>query len=120
MSIDYADIANGAAEAIAEAGGPIVLIQEIAGEYDPATGTGEARTKKFTGVGARLNYSLGVVDGSSILRGDVRMLIGATGGMPKPLPGNHLEYMGERYEVIDCDVTQPAGVAVLYDVQARK
>lgn len=57
------------------------------------------------------------IDGTTILATDKKVLVSATGMEPKP--GDMLTISGAKHQVINSKPLAPAGVAVMYEVQAR-
>lgn len=57
------------------------------------------------------------IDGTTIFATDKKVLVSATG--MAPMPGDGLTISGVRHQVINSKPLAPAGVAVLYEVQAR-
>src|SRR5688572_24441369 len=75
MMSDYGQIAIEASETIRDAGAPIVLARQADGDYDTATSEVDAGEKKYLGFGVRVEYENRHIDGTSILAGDVRILL---------------------------------------------
>ena len=57
------------------------------------------------------------INGTTILATDKKVLVSATGMEPKP--GDRLTISGVKHQVINAKPLAPAGVAVMYEVQAR-
>lgn len=114
--IDYADIAAGATEALAEAGAPIVLVRVTEGAYDPATGAAALTETRIDTIGAQFAYRSSEIDGDTVRRGDRRVLL-----VPAVAPavGDVIEFGASKLRVISVEAVAPAGVPVLYKAQGR-
>ena len=121
MAIDYAEIAAGALESIAEAGQPVTLhvLGTAGGGYAPGAGVVEYMPAiDVTGIGALFGYKQTHIDGTNILHGDQRLLL-APQIEVEPVTGNTMTVGGVRYNVVRCERVAPAGIPVLYKVQLR-
>lgn len=85
--------------------------------YDPATGlasvTGGA---PFTILAVFISYKDENVDGSTIRRGDRRLLVAAQGSQTAPI----MDDMVGGLKVVDVQTIAPNGTAVAYACQMRK
>lgn len=127
---DYAQTAFSASQSIQEAGAPIVLTRPGEGDYDTATSEVDAGENKYPGFGLRTEYDNRHIDGTSILAGDVKILLAVHqriddrlnlgAQLPEPKAGDLIELGGEVWRVIRPKILKPALTAVLYEVQARK
>ena len=121
MTIDYAEIAAGALESIAEAGQPVTLhiAGTAGGGYLPGVGVVESMpAPDATGIGALFGYKQMHIDGTNILHGDQRLLL-APQIEDEPVTGNTMTVGGVRYNVVRVERVAPAGIPVLYKVQLR-
>ena len=114
--IDYDDIASGAADALREAGAPVVLVRVAEGAYDPATGAAALTETRINTIGAQFGYRASEIDGDTIRRGDRRILL-----VPAVAPavGDVIEIGASRLRVLAVETVAPAGIPVLYKVQGR-
>lgn len=118
MAFDYADVANEAAEIIAEFGNAGTLTQVVAGTYNPATGAVEGGTTTVTTVNCCVfDFDDAVIDGTRIISGDKRVIM-AAGAIPKP--DDTFTWMGTVHRVIATKQLSPAGVNVLTEMQVRR
>ena len=105
-------------------GAPMRLTRTVPGTRDPATGTTSPPTvTNYDGSGLRTQYDLKDVDGSQVLRTDVRMLVNPVlvngASMPEAKPGDKLQFDGKVYTVINCTPLNYAGVVCGFVVQGR-
>lgn len=122
--MDYKATASRATAMIKANGAAIRLTRVAAGDYNPDTSEVEGGTKRYDGWGAKFDYESRQIDGTSILAGDVRILL-AVDGLPRPLPGDLITMApdtaaAETWRVIRPKTTEPALIPVMHEVQARK
>lgn len=120
----YRDLAEGAAELIAELGQPCTLAREGTGGgvYDPETSTttDASPDASYPGNAVKLDYETKDIDGTDIRSGDVRFLIGFDlQAEPKSDETITLTRDASKWRVVKCKPLDPGGFVVLYDVQAR-
>lgn len=119
MSFDYLSVAREASALLAEFGQIVTVTRETVGEYDPATGTVSSGTEGYSCHGAVMNYRHQDIDGTLIQRGDVRVLL-APDAQFEPKPGDKVTLADATVlTVISVMPTKPAGLSVLYELQAR-
>jgi hypothetical protein len=102
-----------------DAGFTAVLSQTTASggdPWDPGSGTPATVNTDVTIVVSE--YALSEIDGTTIQAGDRKVLMTATAGV-EPKPSNVLTISGRAYTVINSMPLAPAGIAVMYEVQAR-
>jgi hypothetical protein len=99
-------------------GQALTLRKRTPGAYDPATGAA-AVTEADTSVrGAVFDFPAGMVDGTSILRGDRQVILAGGGSVPD---AGDLLLIGETaHNVISVKATAPAGTVVIYELQVRR
>ena len=119
MAIDYASIAEGALQALADAGQSMTLSFPGAATYNPetATSTVAATTYACTGVllpPSAMNGS-GFTFGPDVLvRAQGLAFIAAAGLGVTPAPGCTLSIGAASWQAIGSDTLSPAGTAVLH------
>lgn len=119
MSIDYTAIAQGALQALADAGRGMTLTVPGASTYDPATATTTATPVDHACTGVLLPPGAMVGSGFTfgpdvLVRAQGLAFIGASGLAATPAPGCKLTIGTETWRVIGSDTLAPAGVAVLH------
>lgn len=118
MAIDYAEIAAGALESIADAGQPVTLHRKgppgpfVPGQ--PVTPT----VLDYPGTGALFGYKQRDIDGTLIKHGDQRLLL-APQIEVSPKTGDTVTVGTKVYNVVDVGIVAPAGVPVIYKLQLR-
>lgn len=125
MAIDYAAIAAGALQALADAGASATLTTPGAATYDPATATASATPASYT-VSAVI-LPPGAMKGSGmtfagdvLVRAEAVAYIGAAGLAARITPGCVLTIGADRWAVIGSDTLSPAGTPVLHGVALVK
>lgn len=102
----------------------LTLGKKVTGAYDPATGSSTSTTTSYSGSGFRSEYELKDVDGILIKQGDVEILVSplqvSGGDMPAPAAGDTITFDGVTYSVMSVQPWNFAGLAVGFQVQARK
>lgn len=116
----YTDMQATAAQMLGSKGAPLTFTRSVAGAYNPATGAAAVTLTSYTVTGAVLDFPAVNAPGSDILRGDKKILIGAAGLTVAPQPGDYLTIQGVQHSIINVKTLAPAGVPVLYTVQARR
>jgi hypothetical protein len=132
-AFDYSATAQTAERLLARFGAPVIFKVKEPGIYNPATGKVEygylgERWSEDEVHAVVLQYDLADIDGTLIQVTDSRVLLAPTLSqepkkgdvlvMPVLQGGQVVGY--EEYEVINNRTIAPAGIPVLYEVQARK
>lgn len=101
----------------------LVLLREIQGEYDPDAPTAPSELV-VNGSGFREEYDTQYIDGTLIIRGDVKLLVSPvqlTGeDMPTPQNDDKITFDGTVYTVIAASPWNYAGLTVGFELQVRK
>lgn len=124
MAIDYDEIADGALEAIEEAGQAVTLnIPGSGGGYVPGVGVVPANPATTAqGIGVLLDYTQREIDGTVIQHGDQKLLlapqIAATPSTAHAVTAMHLG-VSKTFTVKSVGAVAPAGVPALYILQLR-
>lgn len=93
----------------------IVLVRSGA-QVNPWDVAGTGST--FTMTGNVQRYPRSMIDGTLIRQEDRRVMLAATG--EKPTTADVLRIDSVDYEIVSVDETAPQGVALYYEVQARR
>ena len=113
-----ADIES-AIESLQESGELAVFSYATTPVYDADTGDlisgGTAGTQ--TAYGYPENYSTAEIDGSNIMRGDIKLICSA--GALRPVVGWSCLLDSVTYRVMNCEPIRESGVDVIYYVQLR-
>ena len=101
----------------------LVLRRETLGEYDPDNPQPPGELV-LNGSGFREEYDDKYIDGTLIVRGDVKLLVSPVqingADMPLPLSNDRIQFDGATYTVIAVGPWNYAGLAVGYELQVRK
>ena len=113
-----ADIAS-ALESLQESGEQAVFSYKTDPVFDDDTGDlisgGTSGTQ--TAYGYPESYSNAEIDGSNIMRGDIKLICSA--GALRPVVGWSCLLDSKNYRVMNCDPIRESGVDVIYYVQLR-
>ncbi len=117
---DYARPAATAKRLLTRFGQVVTVKRVTPGGYDPATGATTADvTNGYSCAGAVMNYASRDIDGTLIQRGDVNVLLAPDAAF-EPKPGDTVTLADTTVlTVISAMPTKPAGLSVLFEVQAR-
>jgi len=119
IAFDYARPAATAKRLLTRFGQVVTIKRTTPGAYDPATGTVSGGTVGYSCAGAVMNYASRDIDGTLVQRGDVRVLLAPDAAF-EPKPGDTVTLADTTVlTVINSRATKPAGLAVLYEIQAR-
>ena len=101
----------------------LVLRRETLGEYDPDAPSAPSELV-VNGSGFREEYDDKYIDGTLIVRGDVKLLVSPVqlngADMPLPLSNDRILFDGTAYTVIAVGPWNYAGLAVGFELQVRK
>ncbi|EIK68101.1 hypothetical protein PseBG33_1372 [Pseudomonas synxantha BG33R] len=101
----------------------LVLRRETLGEYDPDNPQPPGELV-LNGSGFREEYDDKYIDGTLIVRGDVKLLVSPVqlngADMPLPLSNDRIQFDGTTYTVIAVGPWNYAGLAVGFELQVRK
>lgn len=117
--MDYEALQLDALELLSEFGAPMQVFFVENGDYDPDTGATKVEKKAIL-KGVVLPIDSSDINGTSIQAGDVRVLLSVHGATRPPKTGDYVLIGNERFSIVDHKHIAPAGVHVLFDVQARK
>ena len=108
-----------AIESLQGSGEQVVFSYAVAPIYDDDTGDlisgGTSGTQ--TAYGYPENYSSKEIDGSNIMRGDIKLICGA--GALRPVAGWSCLLDSKTYRVMNCEPIRESGVDVIYYIQLR-
>lgn len=102
-------------------GQPVTITRYTPGAYDTATGKVPTPLPddEEIGQGVALNYRSNEIDGTSIIRGDVKLILSAV-GISEPQIKSKVSFTGFTGRVLSVDKISPAGEPIIYKVQVRK
>lgn len=115
----YSDIATDVIALLNEFGQAVTVRNITTGSYDPATGAAAETTSDTAAYGALFDYAERYIDGTTIIAGDRRLLLQAE-GITTPTSNSRIIIGSQTWQVIRVKETNPAGTAVLLELQLRK
>lgn len=117
--MNYSNLKVTARVLLKKFGQSMTLTRQVAGSYDPTTGSIALTTQTFVDFGVVLPYSNGVssIDDSLIQTGDRQVFIQMS---TEPKPTDKITIAGAVHNIVNVKPLEPAGVNVLYELQIRK
>lgn len=124
-TFDYTKSAATSLRLLTNFGRTAMLRKQVAGAYDPATGSATVTTTDYTGKGAIFDFEerrLGTqfAPGSTIIAGDKYLLLAPDGITVAPTAGDLLIFGSDTWNVVNKKSVEPAGTVVLYELHLRK
>lgn len=124
MAYDYASTAQTVLRLLARFGAAATLTRPGVSAYDPTAGTVTAAPVVDAVTAAVFPYVLRHlddrrIDGTLVFATDKQAYIASPVGLAEPKPGDVLLWQGVNLTVVTCKNLAPAGVSVIYEVQAR-
>lgn len=117
----YPDLRATAERLLIGKGQRISLRKQTAGAYNPATGSTGITSSTYTGIPAAVvGYKNAEIDGTLILKGDKKVLLGADSLSVVPEKDDVLSIGGVDHSIKDVEHVAPGGVDVIYKIQARR
>lgn len=113
---DYAEMAQIAAELLAEFGQDALITALGAEQYDTATQTYTAATSEYSGKAAVFAYKNREIDGHRIVAGDMKIYLERVSTPPQV--GWQIRVNGRTWRIKDVSPLSPAGFDVIYVLQA--
>lgn len=102
----------------------MTLRRTTTGAYDPATGGASVTTADYTGSAFRDSYSRAEIDGTLIRADDTKLLLSPIQldgtDLPEPAAQDKIIFDGSEYSIVTVRPWNYAGLAVGFEVQARK
>ena len=119
MSAFYDGLRATAGGLLSEYGMPMVLRKRTPGGYDPTTGGVTLGSIDIPCTGAAFDYPAIAIDGTSIQRGDKKVLLSAEGLDETPDTGDQIVTAEVARNVISVKAIAPAGTVVMFELQVR-
>ena len=118
---DYVAIRAEVLAALKEDGCSVSLVVTSTGELDTVTGQyPDAVTVTYPGAAILKSYSIKEIDGSVLQQGDRKILLALDDPGVVPATIDNLDVLGVLYAIQDVKPADPAGMAILYEIQARR
>lgn len=120
MSAFYTSMQTTVGKLIADKG-QLVTLRRIdpSGAFNMDTETQPLAPVLFSASAVVLDFPIREIDGTTIIRGDRKVLIPASSAMPAPQVGDELDIGGVVHHVIHVKAINPAGTTVMYTLGAR-
>lgn len=114
----YSEMAEVANDLLAEFGQTITLLRTTPGTFDETTETetGDS-TAELTATGIQKNFAQGLIDGSRILSSDKLFILDDD---QVPVMTDKIKVGSVYWNIVDINPVEPAGIPLVYFVQARK
>ena len=119
-AVDYAAIQSGATEAIRDSGKPLTLRIQTGVAYDPDTQTNVPTYADHAVSGVIGNYQGRVTESGTLVQTDDKKILVSVGTAPEPTAGAQIIDGATVYVVQTVKALNPAGVALIYELQGRK
>jgi hypothetical protein len=116
--MDWGNLASSADVLIKKFGQTITLSHSSYGEYDPDLGTLANTISIVVSTGVMFDYGEKEINGTSIIRGDKRLLISPI-GIAEIVIGDLITVSTKSYTVTEVIETNPAGTNLLFEVSIR-
>jgi len=116
VSFNYIGTAATATRLLERFGNACTLKREVAGAYDPATGSATVTTTSLSTTAAVFAYEQKYIDNTLILQGDQLAYMKPS---VEPKQGDKLTWMTKDYTIIAVKPISPAGTPVLFEAQIR-
>ena len=115
----YTSMQATATRLLIDKGQRITYVQRVSGVYDPTTGETVTTETSHPGIPAAVvSFKNAEIDGTLVLKSDRKVLMGA--GVVAPQTTGLLIVGGDTFAIVDVEAVTPAGVDVIYKVQARR
>jgi len=104
-------------------GEPLTLVSKSFGAYDPTTGSNTQTTTNVPFIGYMATYDLGDIDGTNIIRGDRKVILGSrdsNGSAISPEVDDEITGTGDRVGIVSVGKIMSSGVVICYICQVRE
>jgi hypothetical protein len=104
-------------------GEPLTLVSKSFGTYDPETGTTTSTASSTEFLGYNAMYDLGEIDGTTVIRGDRKIILGAfdLDGEPiSPDVDDEITGQGDRVSVVSVSKIMSGSNVICHILQVRK
>lgn len=100
-------------------GQPITITAITTGTYSTVTGGVTSAEDVQTGVGVLVGYKASEIDGTNIKRGDVKVIVAAS-GLTEPKVNGLVSFIGFTGTIKNVEIVAPDGTPIVYKLQVRK
>lgn len=117
--VSYAALATTATNILTTYGEDAVVSRETGATFNPATGAySGGSTTSFTNKAARFNYSRIEINGDTVLRDDLRLIMDTENGTPQV--DDSCVFDNITYRVMGVTALSPDGTDIYYELQLRR
>lgn len=109
-----------AVKMLAKFGKPCTLTHTSAPTYSPSTGQATGGTVTQNGTCLELGYDAKDIDGTVVLKGDKKFLLSTSGIATPPQLEGKITADGVTYTIKGVNSTNPGGLTLFHEIQARK
>jgi len=100
-------------------GQQITITTVTTGAYSTVTGGVTSAEDVQTGVGVPVAYKASEIDGTNIKRGDVKVIVAAS-GLTEPKVNGQASFIGFTGTIKNVEIVAPDGTPIVYKLQVRK
>lgn len=104
-------------------GEPLTLVSKSFGTYDPETGTNTSTASSTQVLGYNASYDLAEVDGTTVIRGDRKVIFGKfaiDGSSISPNVDDEITGQGDRVSIVSVSKIMSGPTVVCFVCQVRK
>lgn len=104
-------------------GEPLTLVSNSFGGYDPSTGTSAITSTEVFFVGYMATYDLGEIDGTNVIRGDRKVILGDVDSNNSPIspePGDEITGTGDKVTIVSVSKIMSNGAVICHICQVRE
>mgnify|MGYP000848964766 FL=1 len=116
---EYGSFVALALDLLGRKGQPITITTVTTGAYSPSTGGVSSTETVQTGVGVPVGYKASEIDGTNIKRGDVKVIVAAS-GLTEPKVNGQVSFIGFAGTIKNVEIVAPDGTPIVYKLQVRK
>lgn len=116
----YLGLQRTAGALLRDKGRAMTLHKRTPGTYDPTTGSAAVTEADHACTGAEFDFAALLIDGTSIQRGDKKVVLSAQGLSVEPDDGDHITSGSTRRQIVAVKPIAPDGTPVAYILQVRR
>lgn len=116
---EYGSFVALALDLLGRKGQPITITTVTTGAYNPTTGGVSSTETVQTGVCVPVGYKASEIDGTNIKRGDVKVIVAAS-GLTEPKVNGLVSFIGFTGTIKNVEIVAPDGTPIVYKLQVRK
>jgi len=114
----YSNLSATALKLLTKFGQAVDISRDTTSSFNPATGiTTPGAQVTDSGFGASFDYTAQEIDGTNIIKGDIRLILNSVTRTPES--GDTVTIDSVVYRLMNVEKIAPAGTVVIYDIQLR-